>query len=144
MWPGAEAGKSSRVRWPRVALGVAALGVLAPMLMPPAWLGMDRTGPEALAARLARGDPGVLVVDVRTRTEFRHGHIPGALSVPLHLLVFRLRDLAAARDREVVLVCLTGHRSRAAGLVLRAAGLSRLTNLSGGMAAWRARGLDEA
>lgn len=124
-------------------LGGLFLLALAVMALPPAWMGMVQMPPDALKARLAHGDPTLAVVDVRTGFEFDGGHIPGAVSVPLHQVPFRLGELAADRRREVVLVCLSGHRSRLAGLVLRLSGFRRVTNLDGGMAAWRARGYRE-
>jgi rhodanese-related sulfurtransferase len=125
-----------------VLSGFLLLG-LAVMVLPPAWMGMTDMPPDALRARLAHGDPRLVVVDVRTGVEFRGGHIPRAVPVPLHLVPFRLSELAPYRGREVVLVCLTGHRSRLAGLVLRLAGFGRVINLAGGMTAWRARGYRE-
>src|ERR1044072_8956944 len=43
--------------------------------------GVEQLSAEELARRLERGD--VVVLDVRTETEFRAGHIPGARSVPV-------------------------------------------------------------
>lgn len=48
--------------------------------------GLEPLGPEGLAERLERGE--VMVLDVRPEDEFRSGHIPGAISLPLG----RLRD----------------------------------------------------
>lgn len=124
----------------RLAALIVLAGVAAMMLLPPDWFGMGTTPPHLLQARMSRSDPGLAIVDVRTGMEFRRGHIPGAVSVPLHALPFRLGALAGTRDREVVLICFSGHRSRLAGLLLRLAGFDRVTNLAGGMAAWRARG----
>jgi len=45
--------------------------------------------------------------------------------------------LAAFREREVVLICMSGHRSRLAGWMLMMAGFERRTNLTGGMVAWK-------
>ena len=63
-------------------------------------------GPEAIAAddlarRLASGT--VCLIDVRSAAEYRGGHLPGALSMPLAQLVDRLAELP--RDRELVAYC---------------------------------------
>jgi len=128
------------LRLPLALAGGLALLTLAVMVAPPAWMGMADLPPEVLKARLARDARGLAVVDVRTGFEYRGGHIPGAVSVPLHAVPFRLGALAPLNDREVVLVCLSGHRSRLAGLILRLSGFGRVANLTGGMGAWRARG----
>jgi rhodanese-related sulfurtransferase len=131
------------LRWLRLAALAAVVAVGAGMLAPPGWIGMAEIGPDRLAERLAAGDPDVVVVDVRTGFEYHGGHIRGAVSIPLHRLPFRLRAVQGQEDKELVLICLTGHRSRLGGLILEAAGFPHVTNLDGGMAAWRARGLPE-
>lgn len=45
----------------------------------------------------------VTVVDVRPEDEFAHGHVPGAISIPLEELEQRLGDLP--EDREIVAYC---------------------------------------
>jgi rhodanese-related sulfurtransferase len=140
--------RTERVRhpvlgWLQLAILALLLVVAVGMLLPPGWIGMDRIGPQRLATRVAMGDPGLVVVDVRTGIEYRGGHIRGAVPIPLHVLPFRLGALKGDEDKELVLICLSGHRSRLAGLILEMAGYPRVTNLDGGMAAWRARGLPE-
>lgn len=56
---------------------------------------------DTLRRRLADGD--VLLIDVRSREEFAHGHIAGARSVPLGELAELLDDLPP--HREVVAYC---------------------------------------
>ena len=95
--------------------------------------------PAELAAGLADGDaPAVL--DVRTVPEYRSGHIPGAINVPVGELGRRLDELAAYRDRPVIVHCEAGPRADYAASMLRAAGFSDLHELSGHMRAWRQGG----
>src|SRR5579862_3940974 len=54
-----------------------------------------------LLDRLRAGEAAVL--DVRPEDEFRHGHLPGALNIPLAQLERRLAELPA--DREIVAYC---------------------------------------
>jgi DNA-binding transcriptional ArsR family regulator len=54
-----------------------------------------------LRRRLATGD--VVLIDVRPEAEYRAGHIPGALSVPLEKLATMLRALP--RNKEIVAYC---------------------------------------
>lgn len=56
---------------------------------------------EALIGRVRRGE--AIVLDVRPPEEYRAGHIPGALSVPITELKRRLGELPT--DREVVAYC---------------------------------------
>ncbi len=59
---------------------------------------MDR---EALLTKVREG--AVTVLDVRPVEEYRTGHIPGALCIPLKELERRLSDLPM--EREIVAYC---------------------------------------
>jgi rhodanese-related sulfurtransferase len=89
---------------------------------------------------LARGDvrANALLVDVRSVTEFRAGHIPGAINIPMDEIESRLVDLDA--NRPVVLICQGGQRARITAELL---GPCRgdLAVLEGGTNAWKAAGL---
>jgi rhodanese-related sulfurtransferase len=75
----------------------------------------------------------VFVLDVRQPSEWRHGHIRGSQNMPLLQLKKRLETLP--RDKTIVTVCASGHRSHAAARTLQRAGY-RVENLKGGMHAW--------
>ena len=81
---------------------------------------------------------GAVVIDVRNRSEWNGGHLPGARLIPLPELTDRLEEIPA--DRQVVVHCQSGGRSSVAASVLLAAGRSRVANLAGGYAAWVASG----
>jgi rhodanese-related sulfurtransferase len=101
--------------------------------------------PEIPARQLAAdvsSVPGPQVLDVRTEGEFRRGHVRGAVCVPIAELKARLPALGLARDRPVVAICLTAHRSIPAVRLLRRAGYDA-KQLAGGMISWRAAGFPE-
>lgn len=89
--------------------------------------------PEDLAARLQAGT-APRIIDVREPDEFRAGHIPGAQNIPLSQLPGALGRLRPTE--EIVLVCRSGNRSRAAQRFLAAQGFDRAINLTGGMLRW--------
>ena len=78
-------------------------------------------------------DRGAVVVDVREPVEFRDGHLPGAVNIPMGQLTRRLGELD--RARPVYVVCASGNRSSAMVDVLAAAGYDA-TNVAGGTSAW--------
>lgn len=95
-----------------------------------------------IAANVLRGDvdvvhaqdmdnppENVLVLDVREPFEFRRGHIPGAIHIPLGALRHRMKELP--KDREIWAYCYVGQRSYLAARALRQYGY-RAKNLSGG------------
>ena len=80
----------------------------------------------------ARGAP--LILDVREPWEFDTCHIPGARLIPMQQIPARINELPEQAD--VVVVCHHGARSMQVANYLAQAGLSRIYNLSGGVAAW--------
>jgi len=79
-----------------------------------------------------------LVVDVRQPEEYRQGHIQGSKLIPLGQLSGRLKELP--KNREIVLVCATGSRSRSATKMLVREGYEAV-NMNGGMMSWARSGL---
>ena len=62
---------------------------------------LEAMGAKALMERLS--DESVVVLDVRPEEEYRAGHIPGALSVPVDTLEAALQTLP--KDKEIVAYC---------------------------------------
>jgi rhodanese-related sulfurtransferase/DNA-binding transcriptional ArsR family regulator len=62
---------------------------------------MEPVSLDELRRRMRKGD--VTVIDVRPEEEFRSGHIPGALSIPVAQLKRRLSEIP--KKREVVAYC---------------------------------------
>jgi rhodanese-related sulfurtransferase len=98
---------------------------------------LERVDRAALLARVKRGD--VTVLDVRPVEEYRAGHIPGAVSVPLARLKRHLAKLPKAR--EIVAYCRGPYCVLAVEAVaqLRARGF-KATRLDEGVPEWRAKG----
>jgi phage shock protein E len=97
-------------------------------------------GADALLARQAARDPALVVLDVRTPEEFAAGHVPGAINVPHDQLPGRLGELAALRDKDLVVYCKSGRRAGLALEVLGQQGYTRLSHLDGDMQGWEAAG----
>jgi rhodanese-related sulfurtransferase len=93
---------------------------------------------EELLRRVRAGR--AVVIDVRPREEYRVGHIPGALSIPLKELDTRLGELPARK--EIVAYCRGPYCVMAYEAVarLRARG-RRARRLTDGFPEWRASGL---
>ncbi len=89
---------------------------------------------EALNARIASRNP--LLVDLRSPADYRRGHIPGAINLPLQDLAHHLE--AIPRDRDVVLYCATGYRSVLGVMALQLHGYPRVRGFAPGFAGWKA------
>lgn len=79
---------------------------------------------------------GLAVLDVREPVEWQHGHIEGAVHVPLGELTERLADLPTG---QTLVVCKVGGRSGHAVGYLAQQGYD-VVNLDGGMLDWAASG----
>jgi len=92
---------------------------------------------EELLRRVRSG--AVTVLDVRPEAEYRAGHVPGALSVPLATLEARLATLP--KRREIVAYCRGPYCVMAVEAVelLRKRGF-RAQRMDAGVADWRASG----
>lgn len=103
--------------------------------------GFEPLAMEELARRLTEG--AVTLLDVRPEDEYRQGHIPGAVSVPLARLAERLDVLP--RDGEIVAYCRGPYCVLAVEAVemLYRHGL-RGRRLAGGFPDWAERGLPVA
>jgi len=96
---------------------------------------------EQLLAKVRDG--AVTVLDVRPPEEYRAGHLPGALSIPLKELELRLADLP--HDREIVAYCRGPYCVLAVEAVeiLRARGFVAF-RLEDGVPDWQAKGFPVA
>lgn len=96
---------------------------------------------ETLRKRVRQGR--VIVLDVRPIEEYRAGHIPGAISIPLKELENRLAKLP--KNQEIVAYCRGPYCVLAvdATAILRAKGY-RAVRMKDGIPDWRAHGLPVA
>lgn len=98
---------------------------------------MEAIEGDELMRRVKNGE--VTVLDVRPSEEYRAGHIPGALSIPVSELKTRLKELS--KTREIVAYCRGPYCVMAVEAVelLRRKGFNA-HRMEQGVVDWRARG----
>ena len=85
-------------------------------------------------------NPDVVVLDVRTASEYAEGHIQGALLIDQGQSDFVEKVKAAApTDKKIAVYCRSGRRSANAAGKLAAEGY-QCVNLKGGILAWKEAG----
>jgi hydroxyacylglutathione hydrolase len=100
---------------------------------------VERMAVPELHEQWSPNGAGPQVLDVRERTEWDEGHIPGSLHVPYH-------DLNALPDgldpdRPVAAICASGQRSAVAASLLQREGASHVVHVvDGGVGTWAAAG----
>ena len=82
--------------------------------------------------------PAATLLDVRSDSEWKSGHVPGSVHIMLGDLPHRLAEVPAT---PLVVLCGSGYRSSIATSILAAHGRHDVTNIDGGMAAWNRQGL---
>lgn len=78
------------------------------------------------------------LVDVREASEFKEGHIAGAINIPIRELPAKIATLP--KDQPIIVYCKIGHRGAMAVLFLRGQGYN-VRSISGGLDGWVAANL---
>ena len=78
------------------------------------------------------------VLDVRTKSEYASGHVPGAHQLHAGRVLWSLDELP--KDRPLVTHCQSGARNAAVASALREAGFGNVLELEGSYNAWREAG----
>lgn len=94
-----------------------------------------------LAAQIDGGQ-APLVIDVRTPDEYRRGHVPAAVSMPIQIFSRELQTLSVDKGHPIVVYCELGPRAGVAKAALHLAGYTQVIYLEGHMRGWRESGLN--
>jgi hydroxyacylglutathione hydrolase len=96
----------------------------------------DMATPDELAGEIDNGE--VVLVDVRGKSEWNEGHIPGAQ----HYMLGYLLDTAdeIINGKPIVVQCQTGGRAAIGASILQAKGARQVINMTGGYNAWMTAG----
>jgi len=93
---------------------------------------------EALEARtLLASNPDIQVLDVRTKGEYKRGHIDGAIRNNYFSFNFKQRLRELDLNTPYLVHCKSGHRSSGAVKVMRKEGFTNIYHLDGGYDAWK-------
>lgn len=90
--------------------------------------------------QLVSHESGV-VVDVGEVNEFKNGHIPNAINIPVEQIDSNLKKLQKHKEKPIILTCRSGQRSTKAANILKKHEFTNLYTLTGGLAAWQKENL---
>lgn len=93
--------------------------------------------PDAYQSAL-QATQNVQLVDVRTPDEYRSGHIAGAVNINYYDADFAQQITHLDKEKPVMVYCAVGGRSGKAAAKLTEMGFKNVTDLEGGMNAWKA------
>ena len=86
------------------------------------------------AKSLIESKPDLVILDVRTPSEYEDGHIKDAINIPVDELEGRLGELDPGD--ELLVYCRTGNRSTRAVRLLEENGFTKILHMDGGVVAW--------
>lgn len=109
-------------------------GIIPPQ--PPVELQADA---HVVKSRLEWGEPAFTILDVRDRQIYNQGHIMGAMPAPTD----ELADVATSsldKSRDIYVYGVSEEQTAQAAKILRSAGFKHVSELKGGLDAWKAIG----
>lgn len=74
---------------------------------------------------------GAVLLDVRSKEEFKGGHLPKAINVPVETLNGTKIKQVADLNNKIYVYCLSGARARNAVTALKHAGYTDVTSIGG-------------
>lgn len=95
--------------------------------------GVEYTSVHEVKARLDARDK-ITIVDVRQPWEYKMGHLPGAVNIPLGDLKAGVAEFDP--NQEICLVCRSGARGITGYKRLKKLGFANVKNMEGGMMRW--------
>jgi rhodanese-related sulfurtransferase len=96
--------------------------------------------PEEFDAKRKADTNSTVVLDVRTKKEYREGHIPGSVLIDFNADDFDQQVAKLDKDKTYLVHCAAGGRSARACKKMDQLGFKKLYNLEGGMGAWEKAG----
>lgn len=92
-----------------------------------------------LKARLDWGKPALTIIDVRDRSAFQFSHLLGAINLPIRELADRA-PTSLELTRDIYVYSDMDEEAAEAAAILRNAGYLNVSELQGGLPAWKAVG----
>jgi len=91
---------------------------------------------QDLITALENSSSATIILDVRTKKEFDHGHIAGAINLSHNEIEDKIAQLTQYKDKKVVVHCRSGRRAGVAEAILVKHGFSQVLHLTGDMNGW--------
>ncbi len=79
---------------------------------------------------------GYQIIDVRTQSEFAHGHIPNATNIDFYNSSFITEINKLSKNKPVLIYCRSGNRSQKVGVIMDSLGFDKIYDLKGGYSIW--------
>jgi rhodanese-related sulfurtransferase len=93
--------------------------------------------------RLMSSDENIAIIEALPKSEYDHGHIPGALSMPLETLADEAPKQLTNKSQKIITYCASADcaASTKAAEILEGLGYSNVSDYVGGKEDWKSAGL---
>lgn len=102
--------------------------------------GVEKAQPAISVARfqriLQKGEEKFILLDVRSKAEFRAGHLPGALNIERGRIEWFIPNIVKDTQRHIYVYCRSGMRSAFATERLLEMGYANVTHIKAGFLGW--------
>lgn len=75
---------------------------------------------------------GAILIDVRSPQEYNEGHLQGAICIPSYELKRKIKKVMQDKNKDIIVYCSTGSRSKKAKRILESIGYTNVYNLYNG------------
>ncbi|TKG93467.1 rhodanese-like domain-containing protein [Puteibacter caeruleilacunae] len=103
-----------------------------------------REGKDLTANEFAKmiKEKNIVLVDVRTASEFEDAHLESAILIDFFDPNFKQNISSLSKKRTICVYCRSGNRSGKTMKLLADLGYKHVINLAGGIKGWKAEGLE--
>lgn len=88
------------------------------------------------AYEMMNTEENIVILDVRTNSEYETGHIENAINIPLNEIENSIKDLVSDKTKTILVYCQSGTRSKQASEKLTKLGYTNVNNF-GGLNTWK-------
>ena len=85
------------------------------------------------AEKMVKDTRNTLLIDVRNRAEYLQYHLEYAINIPMVELNEHLKELESYKEKNIIIYCQKGNRSKQVAQQLRALGYKRLYVIASGL-----------
>ncbi len=83
-----------------------------------------------------QNDKTIKLIDVRTKEEYKQGHVKNSINIPLNTIPQRFVSALPNKDDTIFIICLSGARASDATNFLKKQGYTNVHNI-GGIGSWK-------
>lgn len=82
---------------------------------------------------ILKNDKECILLDVRSPQEYKENHLDGSINIPVYDISKKIEEIVPNKEKQIIVYCQSGNRSRKAIEILNKKGYTKLYNIAGGL-----------